>query len=113
MRNTMTEAEKLKDDWATVKIMKIITFIIQTTNLYFMLVDTLIGNYRHKVFLYPYWACWIIMTILVVIAEKFDKPFLYRVTANVLMIRNILPWFNLEDRENFKDIGKLVQFNQL
>lgn len=109
----MTEAEKLKTDWASMKVMKICTFIIQTTNLYFMLLDTMTDNYEHKVFLYTYWACWIAITILVFVAEKFDRPHLYRITTNILMIRNILPWFNLENRATFKDIGKLVQFNQL
>lgn len=82
--------------------------IIQVTNLYFMTIDTLTKNYRNTLFYYPYMICWLIVTILMFIGHKFDKPHLYRICCHIVLVRNIVPWYNFEDRKTFDDIGKVV-----
>lgn len=78
-----------------------------------MLQDTLTRNYRNPVWLWPYWSLWVIITLMIVFSHVREEPHLVRICIHLIIIRNIIPWFNMEDRVKFDDMGNLILFNQL
>ena len=61
--------------------------------------------------LYIYWLIWVIQLIFMTYSHYAEKPNVLRFLAHIMIIRNIMPWFNLGQRKAFNDTANLVHFS--
>lgn len=115
IRQTLKEQkspkEQLEEDHSELIAIKFCSITVQISNFIFLGMDTYSGSYRNSGFLWPYWICWFLITAIMVFSHVKQKPHLFRVCIQLIIIRNLVPWLNLEDREIFDDLGKLLQWN--
>lgn len=78
-----------------------------------LVIDTFSNSYRNDVMLLPYWISWIFITLLILFSHIKDRPIFIRVCIHLVIIRNLVPWLNIEDRIIFDDLAKLIHWNQL
>lgn len=112
LKSQWSEAQKLEQDKENLFAIKMGCWIVTSSNLFFMLGDTLGKVYANEIWYWIYWGLWIAMTIVLIFSHIKEKPHLVRFVVNILIIRNIVPWFNFEDRKKWDDIGNIIQYNQ-
>ena len=76
----------------------------------FLLKDTVSQNYREIRVLYAYWALWIVMQVLFLIGHYKNQICLIRAAYILVLIRNIFPLYNFENRKTFDDLAARIQF---
>ena len=86
--------------------------IVFTTTLGNQIRDTIHGNYQETSVLIAYWCLSLINLVLMIYSECKDKPDLIRLVHLGLIVRNIMPLYNLEQRESLEDLGTVVYFSQ-
>lgn len=70
--------------------------------------DTLGSEYRNMNMLYCYWPVWLIQVVVMAYSHFREKPNLIRFLNLIIILRNIIPWLNFEDRKTFDDIAYLT-----
>lgn len=69
--------------------------------------------FKYKVYYAIYWVIWFLITGLMVYSYKKDKPQVYRYILHLVMIRNIMPIINLEDREYNSNLVNIIFLIQM
>ena len=106
-----TKNQQLEIDKDKYLLLKACVMIAQVTNIIFMLRDTFSNNYREKGMLIAYWCFWFVMMLLFLFAHYKEKPHMMRVLNLMMIARNILPFYNYEDRKSFDDPVKVINFS--
>ena len=76
-----------------------------------MLNDTITSNYRETKVLIIFWSVNITVFFLMLFQHWMEKPKLMRLLHFVMIVRNILPWYNFGDRKTFDDVTQVMEFN--
>lgn len=61
-------------------------------------------------YLYAYIVCFIIITLMILVAYFKRRAVIYRIAFQLLLIWNLLAFYNMEDRKRFDDLGDKVAF---
>lgn len=91
--------------------MKLGLLLVLTSNFFQQTIDSIKGNYRETMVLYCYWSLWLISFFSLLYSHIKEKPKLMRILHILIIIRNIMPWMNFEDRKTFDDMAVVVQFS--
>ena len=103
--------ENKKDDqmYWNIQPIKGLCILISASNFFFQIIwlrgDHFGNKYMHAV----YWLIWILYTSMIVYSQKYKKPQLFRIILQLVVIRMLLPYFNIEKR-NYDDFLKLLLF---
>lgn len=111
LRKHRTEKQQLeldKQHFVSIKI-GLITYL--WGNFIFLAFDSLGSSYRNIYILYCYWIVWLAQGLIILYSHKKDKPNILRILNFFIVLRNIMPWFNFEDRKNFDDMAYVVQWS--
>ena len=74
MRKNMTEDERIQEDSSLFQPIKLALYIGLTSNFYFQTVDSISGTFTDKRILYSYWATWIVVVALTLVAKFMKMP---------------------------------------
>ena len=81
------------------------------TNFVSLVNNSFSANYRDKSILKYYWTVWVLVCLLLLYSHFKEKPNLIRILNMIMILRNIVPLFNFEDRNSFEDMATVVQFS--
>ena len=60
---------------------------------------------------YIFLGIWVFISLFSYYAHHREKPHFFRFLNQLAIVRNIIPLFNLSDRESFKDLSYVIQFS--
>ena len=105
LKKYRSKSQQLKAEKKRYFVIKASLICILTGNFIFMLNDTIQGNYRDKKMLAYFWCLFILVFCLMVFSHWAEKPHIMRILHVIMIIRNIMPMYNFEDRQSFDDIS--------
>ena len=111
LKKYRTKSRQLELDKEKYFVVKVCVIAMCITNFLFMLKDTISGNYKDKREILVYWVVWAILVLLILFSHYKDRPHLVRIINLLIIVRNIIPLFNLGDRKSFDDPVQVINFS--
>ena len=91
----MQPTEKQKFMYNQVSSVKIIILLMLFSNMVYQLSATLTGS-KPGIILLLYWSMWTVMIILSIVDQYKKQAIIVRAIVHILVIRNILPLYELK-----------------
>ena len=86
-------------------------YVVMLLLLYYQVEYSISGTFRNKLLLLIYWIVWFVMLAFWIISHKFNMPWLFNLCQHIMIVRNIIPVFNFEEREQLKDLAEALKFS--
>lgn len=103
-----TADEKVEHDKAKLILVYISSIVVLTSNGIFQIKDSLIGSFEQEEVLYVYWCVWLLLLALLIFQHFKRLPNLVRVVHFILIIRQIVPLFDIGKRKGFDDKAQMI-----
>ena len=110
LKRTRTDEEQFKELEQQMSILYICCYMFQLTNFIAILNATLSNHFQNQIVLISYWIVWVLITLLIIYSKVKKKPTLIKFCAHLLVIRNILPLYDIEQRVTIDDFNTLIIF---
>lgn len=113
LKSLRSESQQLEQDKRDLNLVRINCIFIQCTNFYFQSYGIFVGHFRNPKMLIFYWVFWVVITLVLLVSHYKQKPHLIRLCHHLIMVRNIIPWLNIEDRKTFDNYLNRLVYNQM